>query len=500
MSLSNTERLQPVLVTSQASGEVPEGVSAVVFALSFPVAYVMGHGAVAGMQRSLMQRRLLSCDGESGELGGDVVSNPLQLCVGSDAQCYARGSVVGGIALCAFAFLVLASMSLFLTRRGKAPPASLWTRLARLRLPGLWLCFPALFLAPGVLMSSVVLLRRLSGGGGDVALGLLGVAVVLGALTVAAYVSIPLLGLAAEAVQTREPEGGRHWAEQLIDRGYVWVDRGSRGRGFVGHWGAVFEGMRGRNYAWYGVLEQVLGAASGIIAAASTDIVCEGLTALQLSLNVLQLIVLCAVRPYLSPMDTAAAIASAFLGVIWGIAAVVEGGDDVAVIVSDLQLWTPIVFLGMTLIPALLDPRWRHTLVNRIRDHKDTIWRPESDNMHSASLGILKESHGHRTIRRAFQRRKNGTENCLQPMMKTDPLWRPESDIQVYNMDVIEGKKNVPVLVRPMGSSTVVSSRMLQEWLRRPPKDAMEQQARLQGLLLLAIETRIQRQHPSTLS
>jgi len=58
-------------------------------------------------------------------------------------------------------------------------------------------------------------------------------------------------------------------------------------------------------------------------------------------------------------------------------------------------------------------------------------------------------------IRRAFQRIKDGTEDCLHHRISSQRIGEPS------NMDAIGGS----VLVE---SSTVVSSRMLKEWLLRP--------------------------------
>ena len=326
-TLSDTE--QPVdqrrtqlgnpLRSSVASGMLGGAVAAGV---------VTSWGSGVALQRSVAALSVASCVGEAAlEEPPDAGSSPLQLALGSGIGQYARGAVVGNVVLCCCAVLVGCGVAcLVYVRKKKATAATRqqqkalqrWTVRRAVAATGMPVgVFPVLgALLPPTAGSAVSLLWT----GADVGLGVFGLAVCAGAVAaVCALVCVRGDAFGARPVRLRRRRRSRGtWLQRLsaalTGRTWRWADRR---RGFVGTYGGVFEGSSGGRH-WWAAVELAVAVGSGAVGGvlpsdtASCTAVASVLAVAAASLAVL----LVALRPYDTLLDTAQGVAANAMTVV----------------------------------------------------------------------------------------------------------------------------------------------------------------------------------------
>ncbi|CUE77580.1 membrane-associated protein, putative [Bodo saltans] len=356
-------------VVSPAAVEAAAGVTA---GAALPVASVAGPGVVAAMQRAMLLTRLAACDYSlSDDL--DAASNPTQIAFGEASGAALRGSVVGNcVLLVAIGLLGVLGAGV---RRGTAAAQgrtmTLWRAAASLALPG-WMVAPsALLLQP--LVSSGVALVVHSGtmaGGGDVALGVVGL--VVGGGIACSVTWAVTVGFRAEAVPFElnsddEDEVvllaevsaalARHRVlrrvSEFLQPRFEWrdVELGSQ---FTKRYHTIFDAYKpGRQWFvavefWGSVLAGVLG---GVMP--SDGGTCFVLLVTLCVANFVLVAAMLALRPYNSHPDFALSVAACGVGAFSGVASLVED-DEAAATLALIGVWLALVLL---LLQMLLTPR-----------------------------------------------------------------------------------------------------------------------------------------------
>jgi hypothetical protein len=346
---------------------------------ALPVGSVGGAGLAAGMQRALLQMRLAACDFSlSDDL--DVASNPLQLSFGMADGAALRGSVVGNTGLLvAVGLLAIAGAAVRQrTARAQGREMTLARAGSSLALPG-WMVAPAAVLLQPLVSSGVALVVH-SGemdGGGDVAIGVLGLAV--GSAMVCSVTLVVTARFCSEAVPYESDEEDetmllaaftvalarrpilRRVAAFVRPR-FEWRDV-RRGSMFTKRFRAVFEAY-GPRRQWFMAVEFWVSGLSGVVGGVmpSDGGTCFGLLVTLCTANCALLCAMCLLRPYNAHVDFALSGVACLTGALWGVMALAEAAEA-AVVLSLIGLWVSMLSLLLLIFQMMFTPRaargWR---------------------------------------------------------------------------------------------------------------------------------------------
>ena len=312
---------------SRSSG--PDALHASVVAAVSAAVVLYGPCGAAMMQRMAAQQTINSCTSDLGS-GADFSSSPTQMHFGPSAAGmtsrnapYIRGAVLGNMLLWVACAAVAAMLCVALVQRGITNEVK--ESVTLLGLPGrMYGPFSML-----VIPTLTAVTTLMAGGGvipGDMALGIIGLAVCITPMAIIALttigprfmaVAVPSAGAARKRTSTDAPiRRSGEWVRKLVTSPVEWVNRRRRSAaGFVERHGLLFMAYV-PNRQWFCTVELAAGSASGVTAGlvfldSGDGAVCERLQVISAMAAVSFMLGVAILRPYGTPADMHLALANA---------------------------------------------------------------------------------------------------------------------------------------------------------------------------------------------
>jgi hypothetical protein len=221
---------------------------------------------------------IAQCDGTNGE-PLLLAESILQLRVGADALSYRRGAVIGNALFVATFATVLIAAALWRSRaqlRGwMGQRALLWAAAGEMRLPGVLIVVYQPLLQPTITSAAVLMMSSSGSAGGDVLLGVAGIAASLAPvlwLVLLLLLQSPFAAVAHPHTSVRDllDSVWRTRTRSSVSRllfapRFRWSDR-VPGAGFVGHYGVAFDVYVAQRH-WFVVVDLCTEALFGVLGA-----------------------------------------------------------------------------------------------------------------------------------------------------------------------------------------------------------------------------------------